>query len=168
VERLEASIFRVPLDGAGTLAITPRPRGGDWLGDDIEALAAGGVDILVSLLTAEEEIELGLQAEPAVCAAHGVEFVSSPLPDRGAPADTRGFVEHVRRLVMALRAGKSVAVHCRQSVGRAGLLATSVAVALGLTVESAIERVSAARGVQVPETVAQHDWLRQNAARLSG
>jgi len=35
-----------------------RPRGGDWLQDEILALKRSGISILVSLLTPEEEDEL--------------------------------------------------------------------------------------------------------------
>jgi protein-tyrosine phosphatase len=161
-------IFKIPLCIPGTLAITPRPRGGDWLDDDIAALAAGGVRVLVSLLCADEQIEPRLENEAAVCLTQGVAFIALPVPDLGAPIDTREFVQTVQDLAALLRAGKSVAVHCRQSVGRSGLLAVSIAVAVGVALESAIEDVSTARGVRVPETAAQIEWLRRNEDELSG
>ena len=43
------------------LAIAPRPRGYDWLVDDIRLLKRAGVDLLVSALThaeADEEFEI--------------------------------------------------------------------------------------------------------------
>ena len=39
----------------GKLAIAARPRGGDWLGDEIEAWRRLGIATVVSLLTPEEE-----------------------------------------------------------------------------------------------------------------
>jgi protein-tyrosine phosphatase len=165
---LEGTIFKVAIGVPGTLAITPRPRGGDWLDDDIAALAAKGVDVLVSLLGIDEQIELGLVNEGAVCEVHGVEFVPVPVPDLGAPIDSHQFVQAARRLAALLQAGRYVAVHCRQSVGRSGLLAVSIAVAMGITLEQALEGVSAARAVRVPETAVQSDWLRRNVNQLSG
>jgi protein-tyrosine phosphatase len=165
---MEAIIFRIPLHIPGTLAITPRPRGGDWLDDDIAALASQGVRVLVSLLRGDEQIELGLENEAAACVAQGVEFIALPVPDLGAPIDSSEFVQVVDDLAAQLRAGMSVAVHCRQSVGRSGLLAVSIAVAVGVTLESALEAVSTARGVRVPETPAQAEWLRRNVNVLSG
>jgi protein-tyrosine phosphatase len=165
---LEATIFKVPIDIPGILAITPRPRGGDWLDDDIAALAAQGVGVLVSLLETGEQFELGLVNEAAACGVYGVAFVALPVPDLGAPIDSNQFVQTVQRLAALLRAGKYVAVHCRQSVGRSGLLAVSIAVATGITLEEAIEGVSVARGVRVPETAVQTDWLRRNVGQLSG
>ena len=43
------------------LAIIPRPRGQDWLADDIGALRNAGVDIVVSALTPAETEEWGLR-----------------------------------------------------------------------------------------------------------
>jgi protein-tyrosine phosphatase len=165
---MEAILFKIPIDVPGTLAITPRPRGGDWLDDDIAALAAQGVGVVVSMLRADEQIELGLENEAATCLAQGVEFVALPVPDLGAPIEASEFIQAVRGLVARLRAGTSVAVHCRQSVGRSGLLAVSIAVAAGVTLESALEKVSSARGVRVPETAVQGEWLRRNVAELFG
>lgn len=44
----------------GTFAIAARPRGGDWLEDEMKAWRRLGVTTIVSLLTPEEERELGL------------------------------------------------------------------------------------------------------------
>ena len=83
------------------------------------------------------------------------------------PHDTEAFVATVDRLARLVRDGSNIAVHCWQSVGRSGLLAVSLVVALGMTLEPAIERVSNARGVRVPETDEQSRWLRENERRLS-
>jgi protein-tyrosine phosphatase len=165
---LETIIYKIPMDLPGTLAITPRPRGGDWLDDDVAALAAEGVGVLVSLLGRDEQIELGLESEAAACGTHELEFVALPVPDLGVPVDTAQFVHAARHLATLIRTGTYVAVHCRQSVGRSGLLAVSIAVATGITLEAAIEAVTAARGVPVPETAVQSDWLWRNVGQLSG
>jgi protein-tyrosine phosphatase len=158
----------VPLQASGASAITSRPRGGDWLSDDIQRLAEEGVQILVSPLTVEEELELQLENEAAICLGKGIEFRAIPIPDLGVPPGSAAFINVVGQLAPAVRTGKSVAVHCRQSVGRSGLLAAAVAVALGESLEAAFDAVSAARGVRIPETSEQEHWLRQNFVKLSG
>jgi hypothetical protein len=55
----------------GRLAIVPRPRGGDWLADEVARLKAAGVDILVSMLEPAE-------AWVRIAAARGL-----PVPDTG-------------------------------------------------------------------------------------
>jgi protein-tyrosine phosphatase len=162
-----ATIFTVQIDGPGGLAISPRPRGGDWLDDDVAALAQNGVGVLVSLLCADEARDLGLQDEAAVCAQHNIEFISLPVTDMCAPDEESDFIAEVHRLAELVAGGASVAVHCRQSIGRSGVLAVSIAIGTGLELEKALEAVSAARGLRVPETREQMDWLRRNAGQLS-
>jgi hypothetical protein len=72
------------------LAIAARPRGGDWLGDDLRRLKNSGVDVLVSMLTQNEMKELGLLLEQEECRACGIEYLNSPIEDRGLPETFRG------------------------------------------------------------------------------
>jgi hypothetical protein len=53
-------------------------------------------------------------------------------------------------------------------VAWSGLLAVSLAIASGIPLDVALECVSSARGVRVPETRQQREWLRRNVDRLSG
>lgn len=162
-----APIFHIPIDVPGVLSIVRRPRGGDWLEDDISALRREGVSVLVSLLGRDEEEELNLASEANTCERCGIQFMAVPVQDLAAPSDARAFIESVHRFADLLRNGAHVAVHCRQSVGRSGLLAVSISVACGLTLDEALEVVSAARGIPVPETEAQREWLRQNAVQVA-
>lgn len=62
------SLFNVYECGLARLSIARRPRGGDWLIDELRALKDDdGVRILVSMLSPEEEIELDLTAEAECC-----------------------------------------------------------------------------------------------------
>jgi hypothetical protein len=45
------------------VAIVPRPRGGDWLEDELDQMKRAGVDVLVSMLQVDEAAELGLSSE---------------------------------------------------------------------------------------------------------
>jgi hypothetical protein len=49
------------------LAITPRPRGYDWLVDDISLWKRAGVDVLVSALSHYETEDMGLLEESQCC-----------------------------------------------------------------------------------------------------
>jgi hypothetical protein len=123
---------------SGSLAITTRPRGDDWLDDDIAALQRQGIEVLVSLLGRDEARELGLSAESTACKAVGLEFLELPVPDFGTPDDPLTFVETSNYLVGLLRSGKSVAVHCRQGIGRSGLLAVSILLGTGVPLKAAM------------------------------
>ena len=165
---LATTIFKIPVSGSGSLAITTRPRGGDWLDDDIGSLRRHGIDVLVSLLGIDEAHELGLADESRACSAAGIEFLQVPVPDFGTPQDPVEFIQKTRDLVALLHGGKSVAVHCRQGIGRSGLLAVSVLVQTGVPLAAAIDVVSRARGVSVPEAPAQLEWLHEHEHELLG
>jgi hypothetical protein len=72
----------------GRLAIVPRPRGGDWLEDEISGWREAGINTVVSFLTPDEVTDFELEAENKPCEGHGIRFVSFPIPDRGVPAST--------------------------------------------------------------------------------
>jgi len=88
--------------------------------------------LLISNVTTER---VALEEEAAICSKHDFEFISLPVPDLGVPHDTEAFVATVDRLARLVRDGSNIAVHCRQSVGRSGLLAVSLVVALGMTIQ---------------------------------
>ena len=152
-------LFPIPGPWAGRLAIAARPRGGDWLDDEASGWHGAGLNVLVSLLEAEEADQLGLTREEQAAASNGIRFVPFPIPDRGVPASTERTVELLKHIVRTLEDGRSVAVHCRQGLGRSGLIAAGTLVTAGMAPEKAIETVSAARGETVPETAAQLRWI---------
>ena len=62
-DAMKADIYWIDQLAPHRLAIMPRPRGGDWLEDEIRSLRLEGVDVLVSLLTETEARELELDSE---------------------------------------------------------------------------------------------------------
>src|SRR5438046_2788083 len=128
---MRAKVFWVAGPWRGRLGILPRPRGGDWLGDETTAWREAGIDVVVSLLEPDEEAELVLEGEAAAAAASGVDFKPFPIPDRGVPASRESVVQLARGIVDALETGRNVGVHCRQGIGRAGLIVGGGLVAAG-------------------------------------
>jgi len=152
---------------SGKLALASRPRGGDWLDEEMAAWRGAGVDTVLSLLTPEEEQELDLKREARDVKAQGMKFVSLPIPDREVPNSESEVSVALERLDADLSAGKNVVVHCRQGVGRTGLVAASLLVAKGLTPEAAVKALSTARGIAIPETAEQRRWIDHYAAVLA-
>ncbi len=145
----------------GRLAISARPRGGDWLADEMIDWRHAGVGTVVSLLAAEEIQDLELIREEPLCRAAGMEFVSFPIVDRGVPDSFPGVARLLAQLGAELERGKNVVIHCRQGVGRAGLIAASILMAHEVDAKHAIVAVSKARGIPIPETEEQRAWVTE-------
>jgi protein-tyrosine phosphatase len=153
------------LDGPwlGHLAIVARPRGGEWLADDVRDWRQKGIEIVISLLTNSENQDLGLTQEAATCAAQGIAFVAFPIADRAVPPSLREMRQLVETVTKQLTQGKNVAIHCRQGVGRSGLLAATLLVDTGTPVVRAFAQIETARGCQVPDTAEQREWVEKFA-----
>jgi protein-tyrosine phosphatase len=136
-----------------------RPRGNDWLPDEMNGLREAGTNVLVSMLTAGEAKELDLQGEAEAATEAGLVFLTCPTPDRGVP-ETQKFRDLLVELQAALDAGQNVVVHCRIGIGRSSLVAAGLLVSEGQTVPEAFEAISTARGMAVPDTDAQRTWLQ--------
>src|SRR5262245_44276362 len=136
----------------GKLAVITRPRRGDWLEDEVSAWLRADLDVVVSLLERDEAAQLELRDEGDVAKSKNVQFISFPIPDRGVPASTKEALALLGEIAVKLEEGRNVAIHCRQSVGRSGLMAAGLLVMSGVGVDTAIDAVSAARGQTIPET----------------
>src|SRR5271169_2216997 len=147
----------------GKLALEARPRGGDWLPDEIANWKRAGVHAVLSLLTSEEEHDLDLLEEAKEVNTQGLEFLSLPIPDRQVPRSEAKLGEVLEKVSGALSTGRNVVVHCRQGIGRTGVVAACLLVKNGMSPGAAVEAASAARGVAVPETAEQRDWIDRYA-----
>jgi protein-tyrosine phosphatase len=150
----------------GKLAIAARPRGGDWLRDDIANWKRAGINSVLSLLTPDEATDLDIRDEANEIRMQGMEFTSFPIPDRQIPKPEVKWGEVLERVARVLLSGKNVLVHCRQGIGRSGLAAACLLVKNGMSPGAAVESVSAARGASIPDTAEQRDWIDHYAVAL--
>ncbi|QAY76359.1 dual specificity protein phosphatase family protein [Sphingosinicella sp. BN140058] len=153
---MRSEIYWIDTKSGPKLAIMARPRAGDWLEDEIAHWKDAGVERVVSLLEQNEIEELELGAEARLCARSGIDFVSFPIADRHVPDDMPEALALAWRLAVS---GKRIAIHCRAGIGRSSVMAAAVLVAAGITPEAALAAITAARGVEVPDTEAQRQWV---------
>lgn len=144
-----------------------RPRGGEWVADEMESWHEEGADTVVSLLEVAEEQELNLGTERTEAQAHGMKFQSFPIPDRDVPSSPRELAAALEQIYHELLAGRNVVLHCRQGIGRTGLVAACLLLEAGYKPASAVALLSEARGVAVPETQEQRRWLDTYAERIT-
>jgi protein-tyrosine phosphatase len=113
------------------------------------------------LLESDEAGQLDLVDEQRAVETQGIRFISFPIPDRGVPASAPAAISLMTSLASALDEGKNIAVHCRQGVGRSGLIAAGILATSGMHPAQAIEVVGTARGLAVPETSDQRLWVQE-------
>src|SRR5262249_9722902 len=92
---------------------------------------------------------------------------SFPIVDRGVPVSRTAALEFARKLEALLAAGRTVAIHCRQGIGRSALLAACVLALSGVAPDATFQRLSAARGCSVPEPAEQREWVMVFARELA-
>ena len=161
---MKPTIYPITVAAPYRISIVARPRGNDWLSDEVSAFSREGIDTLVSMLTNEEAGELGLEQEAAECNAAGIQFVNVAIPDRSVPSDKDAFLRSIERLAELVRGGRYIAVHCRACIGRSSLLAASVLVRLGWDANAAFDAIQIARGCPVPDTSEQRKWVVANVS----
>lgn len=137
----------------------PRPRGNDWLGDEIKGLKIKGVDCLVSLLESNEIYDLGLIEEKELCLKEGIHFVNFPIKDVSVPNDKQDFIKLVLKLAERLQNSEKLVIHCRMGIGRSSLLASSIMIRLGADSGNIFDKISGHRELEVPDTEAQKAWV---------
>ena len=147
------------------LALTPRPRGGEWLADEVAGWKRNAVDTVVSLLERQEMFELELRDEAALCERQAIEFLHHPITDRGLPASEAAFLRLVDTVHARLAEGRAVVIHCRAGIGRTGLLAGCVLHVMGVPSHEVFDVLSRSRGVAMPDTAAQAAWVETFARR---
>ncbi len=146
---------------ATKIGIMARPRGNEWLEDEISSFKKQKVDIVISLLEKEEITELGLGQEEALCNKYGIKFRSFPIKDRALPNSKTKTEDFVQSIFGEIMAGLNVVVHCRMGIGRSSIIAGAIILLAGSTADNIISRVTKVRGLRVPDTDEQLEWLRQ-------
>ena len=136
----------------------PAPSAAERIEDTVLGWRNDGIDCVVSLIEPFEIPALNA-AESELCREFGIEFLSFPIPDKSVPPSLEAFARIVALLAERIASGHSVAVHCRAGIGRSATLAACVLVWLGVDADVALDMIADARGLEVPETEAQRQWI---------
>ena len=152
------SVYKIQIASAGDLYIMPKPSG-EWLRDDVKAYREIGISRIVSLLEHKEASDLGLSNEGDICEEFGIDFVQYPIRDLALPTEA-DFRELVNSTCIALQNGTNIAVHCRAGVGRSGMLSSCVLIKLAVPADEAVFFIGEARGVSIPDTLEQHQFIQ--------
>ena len=160
-------IYNVELIGSGSLSVMAKPVSGEWIEDEFFGIAKWGIDRIISLLEHHESIELGLEAEKELSEKNGMEYLSYPIPDRGLPTSVNDYLSFTKRLYHETAGGLNTVIHCRAGIGRTGLVAAGVLLHCGFEPEEAFAHISKKRGVSVPDTEEQVNWVIKSYESMS-
>lgn len=156
---MSPDIYKVELIGSGSLSVMAKPVSGEWIEDEFSGIAKWGINRIISLLEEQESIELGLETEKELSEKNGMEYLSYPIPDRGLPISVNDYLSFTKRLYHEAAGGLNTVIHCRAGIGRTGLVAAGVLLHCGFKPEEAFKLIAEKRGVSVPDTQEQIDWV---------
>ena len=143
----------------GNVGMMARPRGNDWLEDEICKLKKLEVDTVVSLLEPNEIIELKLEKEKVICKKWGLEFINFPICDRAIPTDPNAFLKLISTIDTKLKDDKKIVVHCRMGIGRTSMVAAGLLIKNGAKLDIVFDLLSEKRTLNVPDTDQQKQWV---------
>ncbi len=142
---------------------------GDWKRDleiDLERIRSHGYGVVVSLIESEEFVELKVEKfhRGAVQKA-GMEWIWVPIVDRKTPTQTNH--TGLNEVLAEVKSGKSVFVHCKGGLGRAGSVTAWLLTHFERSAPSAIAETRLAR-IGAIENIRQESWVTDYAGRLLG
>ena len=155
-------MYKIASIGKGFVAIMARPSLEQVAAASIVNIAQLGIQQVVSLLEPSEARNLGLDSERAQVKAHAMGFISFPIPDMGLPLSVEEYARLAKKLFDQVNRGINTLIHCHAGIGRSGLLVAGILLHCDMNPQQAFAYASRMRGIRVPETPMQEQWLSSN------
>jgi protein-tyrosine phosphatase len=163
---MPVEMYKIGSIGEGFVAIMARPSLEADAAASIINIARLGIQQVVSLLEPTEARNLGLYSEREQVKAHGMGFISFPIPDMGLPPSVEDYAQLSKKLFNQVNTGVNTLIHCHAGIGRSGLLVAGILLHCDMDPQQAFAYASKMRGVRVPETPEQEQWLSANYASI--
>jgi protein-tyrosine phosphatase len=163
---MPVEMYKIGSIGEGFVAIMARPSLEADAAASIINIARLGIQQVVSLLEPREARSLGLDSEREQVKAHGMGFKSFPIPDMGLPASVEEYALLSKKLFEQVNAGVNTLIHCQAGIGRSGLMVAGILLHCDMDPQQAFAHASKMRGIRVPETPEQEQWLSSNYAAI--
>jgi len=138
----------------------PHPLGGEHLTKNIENIKHQGYEVIISMLTHEEQKELDLLNEGQICKRNNILFMNFPIRDEVADSDANT-IKFVNDLESVQKLKNKIIFHCRGGVGRSSMILSLLVSRLGVTPKVSFELISKSRGKVAPENEIQKQWVNK-------
>ena len=142
----------------GRIATAAAPDADNMI-QEIADMQEEKVEFVLSLLEAVEALQIGLTNEKLILEAAGIKFAQIPIADFGVPENGSEIDSVVLDMARYLETGGSLVVHCRGGIGRSSMVVSAILTSLGVKSNDALHHIEKARGLRVPETTAQREWV---------
>ena len=140
---------------------------GRWKRDleiDLASINSHGYDVVVSLIESEEFVELKVEAfHSGAVQKAGMEWIWVPILDGRTPTQTNH--AGLNKVLAEVKSGKSVFVHCKGGLGRAGSVTAWLLTHFERSAPSAVAETRLARKGAI-ENIRQESWVTDHAGRL--
>ncbi|MFT5258798.1 MAG: protein-tyrosine phosphatase [Saprospiraceae bacterium] len=158
--------YKIHTLGDGFLAAMPKPPS-ETLPAAISSISQQKVNQIICLLEVAETTSLGLKKEAELTQQYSMQFLQYPIEDLHLPASVASFSALSQQLYQDIKQGVNTVIHCRAGIGRTGMLCAAILANAGFSAPQAIDHISNHRGVKVPDTDEQVEWLRQHWVAFS-
>lgn len=131
------------------------------LAEDLDVIARWNVAAVVTLTEQHELEALQVPNLGAEVRRRFMEWHHFPIQDGSVPnADFEAsWPDRSARLRTLLEGGSRILIHCKGGLGRAGMISARLLVEMGVSPDTAIARVRAARNPRAIETREQERWV---------
>jgi len=130
------------------MSMCPGRNKKNWRRDldvDINVLLSQGIQTVLSLVRQDELDSMGIPKFRQELEKKGIESLHFPIVDKWIPSAMDDLVRNVEQLIVRIKQGRIILVHCNGGKGRTGLLVVSTLVALGMEVNDAVQAIREAR-----------------------
>lgn len=160
-------IYWIDQIGNCQIAISARPQGFEQLESEIVQLCYQNINLIVSLLEANEIEEFGLSKEEFYCKKYNIKFESLPIRDNFIPGFQR-FADKIDRVFLEINSIENFVIHCNHGLGRSGLFVAGLLLKSGMNLESVLKMIELKRGFKCPTSISQMKFIRTYDLFLNG
>jgi len=112
---------------------------------DVQVLKQHNIQLVITLMRHEELTRMRLSDLTKVIKDNGMDSIHFPITDKWLPDSIDEFCEIVNQVVIFIKEGKRMLVHCNGGKGRTGLLIVGCLIKLGLNQYEATEIIRSVR-----------------------
>jgi len=159
-------LLPIPSSALGKIYLHSMPGRHESWADFVEAATAAQISDIVCLTPVYEITKKSPAYEEALREKFPYKIHCFPIPDFDVPDDESEFFLFIGSVANVVRAGRHILIHCGAGIGRTGMVASCLLLALGCSVEEVRDAVTSA-GSDPAETADQCSFVHKLASQIT-